>query len=390
MAYFAPYISEDGLHVPTYVDIRDDLIAQFKTIYGDDLYLENDSMDYQMLSAFASKTADTMALLQIVWNNHSPKTAVGTALSSLVKLNGIARKASSYSTCVLTITGTTGTVIRGGSVKDDQDNIWNLPETVTLTGETTEVTAQCETLGAVEAAPGTITKINTPQAGWTAVTNTVPAVVGMPIETDAELRERQSISVAIPSQNMLESTIAGLKAIEGVTRVKVYDNDTSVTDSHGIPSHSIAAVVEGGLDDEVAQVVYLRKGPGGGTYGTTTVNYPVTDSTTIPISFFRPSYVTVDVTVKVTPKSGFTNEVLGTIEANITAYFDGLDIGTDVTVIALLKAITGAVQTVTAPTFSLASLEMAESGEEMQSMDITIPFTTLATAGNITVEVAGP
>jgi uncharacterized phage protein gp47/JayE len=95
MAYFAPYIDDAGLHVPTYIDIRDDLIAQFRQIYGDDLYLEDDSQDYQMISAFASKTADTMAMLQIVWNNHSPKTAVGTALSSLVKLNGIARKAAS-------------------------------------------------------------------------------------------------------------------------------------------------------------------------------------------------------------------------------------------------------------------------------------------------------
>lgn len=389
MAYFAPYIDESGLHVPTYVDIRDDLVAQFRQIYGDDLYLENDSQDYQMISAFASKTADTMALLQLVWNNHSPKTAVGTALSSLVKLNGIARKAASYSTCVLTITGRAGTVIRGGSVKDDQDNIWDLPATVTLTGDTTEVTAQCETLGAVEAAPGTITTINTPQAGWTAVTNAVPAVVGAPIETDAELRERQSISVAIPSQNMLESTIAGLKAIEGVTRAKVYDNDTSVTDENGIPSHSIAAVVEGGLDDEVAAAVYLRKGPGGGTYGTTTVTYATSDGRTIDISFFRPSYVTVDVDVRITPKAGYTSQVLDDIRANISAYFEALDIGTDVTVIALLKAITGAVATVAAPTFSLASLQMSESGEEMQSADISIPFTTLATAGNITVEVAG-
>ncbi len=37
-------------HVPTYADIRDDLLAKFQEIYGNDLYLGNDSQDYQMIS----------------------------------------------------------------------------------------------------------------------------------------------------------------------------------------------------------------------------------------------------------------------------------------------------------------------------------------------------
>ena len=45
MAYFAPYIDDAGVHIPTYVDIRDDLIAKFREIYGRDVYLGNDSQD---------------------------------------------------------------------------------------------------------------------------------------------------------------------------------------------------------------------------------------------------------------------------------------------------------------------------------------------------------
>ena len=92
MAYFEPYIDDAGLHVPGYIDIRDDLIEKFKQIYGQDIYLDNDSQDYQMISAFALKTYDTMQMLQIIYNNRGPKTAVGTALDSIVKLNGIKRK----------------------------------------------------------------------------------------------------------------------------------------------------------------------------------------------------------------------------------------------------------------------------------------------------------
>ena len=208
MAYFAPYVDDAGLHVPTYNDIRDDLLAKFQEIYGNDLYLGNDSQDYQMISAFALKTYDTIQLLQIVYNNHSPKTAVGTGLSSLVKLNGIRRKAASYSTCVLTLTGKPGTVIAAGVAEDDQRRKWELPQDIKFESESLEVTARCRDIGAIEAPVGTITKISNPQYGWLAVTNKVPAVKGRAVETDEELRRRQELSTAVPSRNMVDRTLA--------------------------------------------------------------------------------------------------------------------------------------------------------------------------------------
>ena len=60
MAYFAPYIDAAGLHIPTYADILEDLVQQAKLIYGQDIYLDNDSQDYQFISAFAAKAYDVM------------------------------------------------------------------------------------------------------------------------------------------------------------------------------------------------------------------------------------------------------------------------------------------------------------------------------------------
>lgn len=387
MSYVAPYIDDAGLHLPTYVDIRDDLIANFKQIYGEDVYLEYDSQDYQMISAFALKTYDTMQLLQIVYNNHSPKTAVGTGLSNLVKLNGIVRKSASYSTCVLTLKGTPGTTIAAGVCEDSAGVKWYLPENVKLTLDTVEVTAKCEKIGAVEAATGTITKINTPQKGWISVTNKVPAVKGQPVETDEELRARQSVSVALPAKNMLNATIAGLKAISGVSRVKVYDNDSNVTDDNGIPGHSIAAVVEGGLDSAVAETIYLRKGAGGGTYGTSTVVFKNDDGLSNNINFCRPTYTAIDVSVEITKTSTYTETVGAAIKSNIEDYLAALDIGDDVTVIGVLTAITSVVSDTTIPSFSLKSVKMRESGGLYSSADIAIAFNAIAKAGDINVEV---
>lgn len=385
MAYIAPYIDESGLHIPTYTDIRDELIKTFREIYGEDLYLGNDSQDYQLISVFSSMLADTNSLLQIVWNNHSPKTAVGTALSSLVKLNGIARKASSYSTCVLTLTGTAGTVINGGSVKDESGYIWNLPDTVTLTGETTEVTAECQTLGAVEATIGTIDKINTPQAGWTAVTNNVAAVVGQPVEIDEELRSRQSISVAIPSQNMLESTVAAIKAIEEVKRSRVYDNDTNLTDANGIPGHSIAAVVEGGLDADIAEAIYMRKGPGGGTYGSTTYNYTNSVGVTTAIRYSRPTYTSIDASLSVKAGIGYTTDILAVLKASIEDYLDNLEIGNPVTITGILKVIANAVPNPSKPPFLIDALTIGVTGGTIGVSDIPIDWNAVAETGTVTV-----
>ena len=90
--YFTPYIDETGLHIPTYNDIRDDMIDGAKTIFGNDIYLENDSADYQLISIFAAKCYDTLQACAIAYNSRSPITAIGSGLDAVVKINGISRK----------------------------------------------------------------------------------------------------------------------------------------------------------------------------------------------------------------------------------------------------------------------------------------------------------
>lgn len=385
MTYTAPYIDDAGLHLPTYNDVRDDLVNTFKQIYGQDIYLDNDSQDYQLISAFALKTYDTMQLLQIIYNNHSPKTAVGSGLDGLVKLNGIKRKSASYSTCVVTITGDVGTVITNGQAEDDVGYKWELPTSVKLTDKQQAVTAQCTTLGAIEALPGSISKIATPTKGWLAVTNEVAAVTGASVETSEELRQRQSISVANPSRNMLNGTIGGIASVSGVKRYKVYENDSNVTDENGIPGHSIAAVVEGGLDADVGEVIYLRKGPGCGTYGTTSVDYENDDGLTTKIRFFRPEYVSINVKLSIRKMTSYTTATKAAMQEKIESYISGLNIGCDVTITGILASVLSMLSDVSNPEFALIGLTVG-TGENMYSADIPIAFQSVAAVGTITIE----
>ena len=189
MAYFAPYIDEAGLHIPTYQDIKDDLVAEAKNIFGDDIYLENDSMDYEYISAVALKMYDTLNSIVYAYNSRSPVTAIGSGLDTVVKINGLKRKSASYSTCVVTLTGTPQTVIKSGVVQDISGNNWNLPSNITIPEEgEIKVSAICTVLGSISALVGDINKIATPQLGWTSVTNKVKAVEGQPIRRTLNLK----------------------------------------------------------------------------------------------------------------------------------------------------------------------------------------------------------
>ena len=184
---------------------------------------------------------------------------------------------------------------------------------------------------------------------------------------------------------MLNSTIAGIASIEGVTRYKVYDNDTNITDSNGIPSHSIAAVVEGGLDYDIAEQIYLRKGPGGGTYGTTSVNYTNDDGLPNVVKISRPSYVNINVDIKIKPNIGYTTNIADEIKISIENYILNLDIGYDVTIMGLLTAITAVVKNLAVPEFSVDIVNIARNEDPTVSKDIDIAFNEVAAVGIIRV-----
>lgn len=326
MAYQAPYIDEAGLHISSYNDIRDSLLEEMRAIYGSDIYLDNDSQDYQMISAFALMAYDVQQALLLAYNNISPATATGAGLDRVVALNGIRRAKASYSTCLVKLTGAAGTIINNGIVQDSRGIQWRLPESVTI-GDDGIATAlvTCTIIGRITAATGDIRTIVTPTRGWTSVTNDVPAIAGVNQETDSALRAKQRISTANPSNTVFEGTIGAIANVDGVIRYAAYENDTDAI-KDGLPPHSITLVVDGGIDKDVAQAIYLHKTPGCYTNGDIEVN--VSGSLTdIPIRFYRPHYVDVAVKVSIKPLTGYTDATASQIKANIYDYINGLAIG---------------------------------------------------------------
>jgi uncharacterized phage protein gp47/JayE len=345
MSYLAPYVGPEGLVIPSYQDILDNLIEQKKAIYGSDIYLEIDSSDYQELSVFALMLYDTLQAIQLVYNNRGPLTGVGSGLDQIVACNGISRREATYSTCTVTLTGTTGTIITNGIVTDTNGNAWNLPATVTLVAGTASAVATCQTIGAITAAIGTLTSISTPVSGWTSVTNAAAATAGLPVETDAELRARQVISVEKPSMTLLTGTWAALLAVDNVTRINVLENPTNDVDEDGLPAHSISCVVEGGTTLDIATAIWENKGIGpltnpeeGSPEEEGAVHQEIVDpisSIASTINFYRPSYVSITVALEVTGFAGYTAVTTTAIKTAIFDYLNDLQIGENLTISAL-------------------------------------------------------
>ncbi|HDT0679150.1 TPA: baseplate J/gp47 family protein [Enterobacter asburiae] len=319
------------MSAPDYQTILDTLTSYFQQIYGSDAYLEPDSKDGQMVALVALAIHDANNTAISVYNCFSPATGYGAALTSNVKINGIARRGATNSTVDLLLTGTAGTSITNGTVKDTNNVIWRLPASVTIgVGGIVTVTATCSNSGAVAALAGTITTINTPTRGWASVTNPAAATVGAPAETDAELRIRQGQSVALPSLTPFEGVDGAIANVAGVTRHKLYENDTGATDSNGLPPHSISAIVDGGDVTEIAQTIRGNKGQGTATYGTTSVTIPDTYGNPHVISFSRSTDVPIFGHITLKAFTGYTSQIGVQIQQAVADYINGLTIGDDV------------------------------------------------------------
>ena len=384
------YIDETGYHFSDYPGVLSYLENAYREIYGQDVYIDADSQDGQLLAIFASAIYDALALGASTYNSFSPSTAQGVGLSRNVKINGIARKTSTYSTVDLYLVGQVGAVITNGQAEDILNQKWNLPASVTIpSGGSITVTATAANVGAVSAAANTITTIATPTLGWQTVNNPAQVTEGAPIELDAQLRIRQSKSVAIPSLSVFDGIIGAVASLDGVTRYRGYENDTNSTDANNIPAHSISLVVEGGVTQEIGDTIAIKKTPGTGTFGTTTVT--TYDEYGMPnaINFYRPTAATISVEVDITALLGYTSGYETLIAQAIAETINVLDIGDDV-LLTKLYVPANLPGTAAGATFDITQIQIKKNAGSFAASNITIAFNEVAECdpSDVTVNVS--
>ena len=374
-------IDATGIHRPSFADAQAYFTQGFQIIYGADIYLGNDCQDGQFVGLLATAIDDCNGEVVAAYNSFIPDQSVGTGLSSLVKLNGIARFAPSYSTAPVVIIGVGNTTIINGYAVDPAGNQWALPPSVTIPG-TGEVGAivTCTTQGAITAQPGDISTIGNPQLGWQSITNTTVAIPGAPVEQDGQLRARRDDSTELSALSMLQALQGGLEGIAGNGNVWVYQNDTSAVNAQGIPANCIAAVVNNPAVSAalIGGMIYQYKPPGIPTYGNTSVivNDPISGVPDV-INYSVPTPEQILVTVSVHPLPGWSTTIQSNIANALAAWINALVPGTGFSVSDLfMPALVNGQQALGFGTFSIPmnGIAAAISPATPGTADITVAY----------------
>lgn len=261
-------ISPDGFEIKRLPEIKSEMEELARLAIGSDATLLPDSPEGQIISIFSEVYADLWEQLNEAYNAFNPIAVTGQSLDNLVFLNGLSRLAPAPSTVVLAITGTDNAIVPAGSIIKHNGTGVEFKTTnsveigVGFPSGTATVLAAASKNGAIEALAGTLTDIATPVNGWATVINDTDADLGRNAETDAELRGRRDRSLTISGSASLETIIAEVGRIAGVSHAGGVENFTDSVDGFGLPPHSFEIVVEGGADEPIGQAIWSKKAAG--------------------------------------------------------------------------------------------------------------------------------
>lgn len=318
------YIDKDGLHAQTVTEIRDSLVSAYKSIYGDDITVTSDSPDGQRINIEAQAKADLLDYSKQVYNCFDVDTVIGTAQDRLYKINNVYRQNADYSFVAVNVTVDRAVTLQGLDSDVDNPNGTGyivsdeigtnaiLVNSVTLTNAGTySLDFRAEKLGAVDFAPNTLTKMVTVIAGVTGVVNLAKQyITGNTQETDAQFRIRRNRSTAISAQGFYDALEGQLLSIPNVTAVVVYEN---TPDEKNIPQSNLDSaiwcIVEGGLDTDIAKIIYANRTMGCAMIGSTTANVTRPDGTTFTARFDRPQAQSLYVTLEVKSRVGMIPDI---------------------------------------------------------------------------------
>jgi hypothetical protein len=207
------------------------------------------------------------------------------------------------------------------------------------------------------------------------------------VETDAGLRNRQSISTALPSLSIFEGTAGAVAQLPGVTRLRAYENDTSIYDVRGISPHSICFVVEGGDAQAVGEMLALKKGPGCGTHGNVSVNTVDQYGSPCTIRFYRPVIDAVRVVVRIKPLGGYLAITGQNIRRNVAEYVNSMHIGDSVLLSRLYTPINAAEPDLTRRTFDVREVRIGPKDGTTAAANLLIAFNHAASCSVDDVEL---
>lgn len=323
-------LTAEGFVKKTYEEYLAELEQTARELFGANANISEYGPLGKFIRLQAYARAEENELAEAVYLSGSVDNAEGLALDYVVKNSGMVRTQATKATASVNLTVTPGKTINAGlsvatlgginfvttnnATDTDNDGIITTTVEAVLAGLSGNVPAN------------TITIINTPIAGLSAVINPTASSGGRDKETDKELRDRH----ADVGANGLSSSVNGIRStilndVFDVQSVIIVENSGNVADSAGRPANSFESIVYGGTSAEVAAAILRAKPAGIRAYGATTVTVKDDSGNDQSIGFSFATAFNVWVKVDVTTDASYPSDGDSLVKTEIIKYIGGTD-----------------------------------------------------------------
>ena len=268
-------ITNGGVYIAPFTDIRSAIIERYRAIYGSDIDLSTGSADGVFVNDLALIINNILQTINTMYANLDVDSASGVYLDILCALSNVTRKPATKSNVYLTLTYSGDsqiTLTAQDLVFVDKSGLeWSAQqEQIFNPGETVSVQVFCEQEGAIQAPAGWIYQLIDASLPIT-VSQPDPANVGNNAEMDGELRARRAQSSGANGVTTLGALTGALLNIVGIDDVKVVNNNTgsavSLSDGSTNAAHSVYVVLryDDGIvipDSTIGKIIYEKLTPG--------------------------------------------------------------------------------------------------------------------------------
>lgn len=218
----------------------------------------------------------------------------------------------------------------------------------------------------------TIQTIVTPVIGWLSVNNPYPAVTGRFTETDEELRLRFLSSKADSASSNIDAINSAIINTEGVISSIVYENETTTTDSFGIPPKAFMPIVRGGIPSQIAAAIWANKPAGIASHGNTSVVLNDIFGNPRTVKYEVPTLLNVYISLNLTTDGNFPGDGEELIKQALIQHFTAFGVGEDVIYSRLYTPINSVAG------FQVNSLTIGTTPSPVGTSNIVVPFNQIA------------
>lgn len=323
-------MDEKGFKKNSYSDILAGLIKGAQERFGADIATGENSVMGQTLRLVASAYNEIEQKEEDTYYSSFVSTATGVSLDRLAKNFGLDRKLDAYAIVDLSFVGKAGYTVKANtSYKNGDGLMFTLSSDVLLDGQGkgSGIAYAVETGKKYNiSSSNTLTQVQPVGDLYSVVTKT-SATGGADTETDTELRNRITYATKGLNSSTYGGVVSAIRAVSGVTMVRIVENHSDKTDQYGNPPYTIHIYASGGDDVAIGTAIFNSLAIGINTYGQISLSVEDEAHNKHTVMFDRPTEKQVHVKVTATTNDSFPVDGATKIKQQISDYMSTLEMG---------------------------------------------------------------